>query len=73
MKRFAMIFVITGLVFNLAETAWFGWNWEPSCAAERACDHVSSFMVTFGIACYLIDILYRLDKFLKAYEKRNEK
>ncbi len=44
-----MKWIVFGLIFWFAETAGFGFNWEPSCRAERICDGVAIGLVWYGI------------------------
>jgi hypothetical protein len=41
--------LILGLLFNFAETAYFGWNQKPSCPNEFICDYISQIMIISGI------------------------
>lgn len=41
------------LLFLLGKTWYFGWNWQPSCNAERVCDIILS-VIFFSIAISVI-------------------
>lgn len=51
MKKFAIILIIASLVFNVTETAYFGFNMKAMSRAEEVCDVICSllFNVGFGI------------------------
>jgi len=54
-----MKYIIVGQIFAFLETWYFGWNWTPSCVAERWCDIIATALVFFGFGII--------------YQKRNEK
>ena len=43
-----MKLILFGVVFCFLETWYYGWNWHPSCGAERICDHIAVVLVTIG-------------------------
>jgi len=43
-----MKLIIIGFGFWLLETAYFGFNFEPCCSAERVCDRIAVGLVLFG-------------------------
>ena len=46
--------IAAGFVFNIIETAWFGWNLRPSCPQEMICDCISAAMMIGGLIWLLI-------------------
>ena len=47
-----MKLIIAGLLFWITETGYFGWNWSPSCDAERVCDAIALCIVVLGLYRY---------------------
>lgn len=41
--------VLVGLIFWIAETAYFGWNKTPQSPQEQIADYISIIMVFWGI------------------------
>ena len=41
--------IILAILFQLAHTAYFGWNFYPSCPAERHCDSLATIMMIIGM------------------------
>lgn len=60
MNRWGLIIFILGFFFNVAETAYFGWNWEAMSQAEEIADLYCSKLLGLGILMLLIGHLRRL-------------
>lgn len=54
LKYGGLLLMLLGLVFVWAETAYFGWNWEPGSVQERMCDALSLVLVISGGICLLV-------------------
>ena len=39
--------IAAGFIFNIIETAWFGWNLRPSCPQEMICDTICGEWSTY--------------------------
>ena len=64
MKNFGKIgtyLVLLSLVFNIIETAYFGFNARPMSRPEEICDTVSQLMFNFGFTWMVINFLYKKD------------
>lgn len=48
MNRFQIILLL-GIIFWIAETWYFGWNWDPKSAAEKFCDAVATLLLFYGM------------------------
>ena len=46
--------IAAGFIFNVIETAWFGWNLEPASKQEMICDYISSALMLGGMIWLLI-------------------
>ena len=44
MKLYWILF-LTGVIFGLCETAYFGWNLHPQSEAERICDYIAICLI----------------------------
>ncbi len=52
--------LILGVLFNFAETWYFGWNSKPSCPAEMLCDYISHIMVISGfLIVFYVNIFHK--------------
>lgn len=57
------ILLIGGLLFNFAETWYFGWNLKPSCPAEAACDYIAGVIMVSGTLIVMyVNLFQRGDK-----------
>jgi hypothetical protein len=56
------LLALAGLVFNLLETAWFGFHMEPSCAEEAYCNDLSQAIFVYGVLVLLIAWLRSLSE-----------
>ena len=50
----AAAIIAAGFIFNIIETAWFGWNLKPSCPEEMICDYIVDAMMGGGLIWLLI-------------------
>ena len=50
----AAAIIAAGFIFNIIETAWFGWNLKPTCPEEMICDYISSAMMIGGLIWMLM-------------------
>lgn len=50
MKSFkiSVVLIIIGFFFNLAETAYFGWNVKPQSPEEMICDYIAIGLIGAG-------------------------
>lgn len=48
--------VIFAELFFLAETAYFGWNWEPQSEAEHKADKIGAAIMYFGGIVFVIEL-----------------
>ena len=44
----AAAIIAAGFIFNIIETAYFGWNTKPSCTEEMICDYIASALILGG-------------------------
>jgi hypothetical protein len=51
-QTLSIAFMVTGFTFSLIETAYFGFNWLPSCRAELICDIFCGVLIVIGIIIY---------------------
>ena len=51
-QTLSITFMVTGFILSLIETAYFGFNWLPSCPAEIICDVLCGILVVIGIVIY---------------------
>ncbi len=49
-----MGWLVTGILFWFAETAYFGFNWSPSCRAEMWCDHIARGWILYGLILVIV-------------------
>lgn len=49
MLKRGLIWISIGYAFNLAETAFFGWNATAQSCAERFCDNISAGILLVGL------------------------
>ena len=49
----AAAMIAAGFIFNIIETAYFGWNTKPSCTEEMA----TGFLIASGAAAVIYEIL----------------
>lgn len=57
------IFLLGGLIFNLIETWFFGWNLKPSCPSEALCDYIAEIMIVSGFLIVVyVDLFQKGDK-----------
>lgn len=49
LKLAALVLYITGHVFGLLETWYFGWNMFPMSNSELVCDTIAGTITTIGI------------------------
>lgn len=54
------IILIIGLLFGLAETWYFGWNWLPTNNLEFLCDLCTVFIASIGAFLSSASIAHRL-------------
>jgi hypothetical protein len=51
--NYGLLIIILSWVFNLAETAYFGWNERALSPAEHICDFISLCIFIYGVHIYL--------------------
>ena len=44
----AAAMIAAGFIFNIIETAYFGWNIKPSFTEEMICDYIASALILGG-------------------------
>lgn len=58
-----VIALLLGLIFNIAETWYFGWNLTASCPEEIQADYISKvIMLSGGLICWYVAIFYKESK-----------
>ena len=69
LKSIGAWLIVIGVLFNIAEIAYFGWNDVAMSQAEEIADTISKYLIYGGWAILLIPIVVVLDwKFEKALE-----
>ncbi len=48
LKVLGIIIILIGIIFNFAETAYFGFNWFAKTTAESMCDGFSLSLCVLG-------------------------
>jgi hypothetical protein len=52
MRKFGGNLMIGAIVFGLAQTIYFGFNWIPKTTAEWVCDGITVAMLVIGSSIY---------------------
>ena len=69
LKSIGAWLIVIGVLFNIAETAYFGWNDVAMSPAEEIADLISKYIIIGGWFLMLIPMVTVLDwKFEKALE-----
>lgn len=53
------ILMLIALAFGLAETLYFGSNWQPESKAEFICDWITATLCGGGMAIYIYPIIIK--------------
>lgn len=61
MKQIGIILVITGLVFNFIETAYFGFNSEAMSRPEEICDVISQMIFNSGVVLFVLGMFKKTE------------
>ena len=55
--------IVLGVLFNFAETAYFGWNHVAKLPAEMFCDYISQIMIVSGfLIVFYVNIFHKGEK-----------
>lgn len=57
LKRFGLILAGASILFNLIETACFGFHLDASCNAERICDVIAVYGLIIGLSVWFLGVL----------------
>lgn len=61
--------MISGFVFGLAETLYFGSNWLPMSKAELFCDYIATNICSGGMYLYIFCVVLRVKQHLKEIKR----
>ena len=76
MKKWSYRMIVTGFILLIIQVLVYGFTLDADMvrgSVEWVLDILGGILVRIGAILFIIDLAWRLDAFLTAYEKRNEK